>query len=87
MGILRILLLAFNVAVLTFLIYRLLQVYQMPGEIQKKRVIIITGFLLLIIPVLMIATVLPVSPLYLFLYPVALSLFLYAIRAQGRLQE
>ena len=86
MGILRILLLAFNVAVLTFLIYRLLQVYQAPLEIKKKRIIITTGLMLAIIPVLIIVTVLPASPLYLFLYPVALSLFLYGIRTQGRLQ-
>jgi len=84
MGILRILLLAFNVAVFTFLIYRLLQVYQMPGDIRRKRTIITAGLLLVIVPVLMIVGILPVSPVYLFLYPVALSLFLYLIREQGK---
>lgn len=83
MGILRVLLLAFNVAVLTFLIYRLLQVYRVPGDIRRKRIIIITGILLVIVPVLMIVTILPVSPVYIFLYPVAVSLFLYLIRDQG----
>jgi len=84
MAILRILLLAFNVAALTFLIYRLLQVYQQPGDIGRKRIIIIVGILLMIVPVLMVVRILPVSPVYLFVYPVALSLFLYLIRHQGR---
>lgn len=84
MGILRILLLAFNVAVLTFLIYRLLQVYQAPGDTSRKRIIITVGLLLVVVPVLMIVRVLPVSPVYLFLYPVALSLFLYLIRDQAK---
>jgi hypothetical protein len=84
MAILRILLLAFNVAVLTFLIYRLLQVYQSPGDVQRKRIIVVVGLLLVIVPVLMIVRIVPASPLYLFLYPVALSLFIYLIRHQGR---
>jgi hypothetical protein len=84
MAILRVLLLAFNVAIFTFLVYRLLQVYQTPGEIFRKRIVLITGMLLVIVPVLMIVRIIPVSPVYLFLYPVALSLFLYLIREQGR---
>ena len=84
MAIIRILLLAFNVAALTFLIYRLLQVYQQPGDVQRKWMIMIVGLLLMIVPVLMIVRILPVSPLYLFVYPVALSLFIYLIRHQGR---
>lgn len=84
MGILRLLLLAFNVAIFTFLVYRLMQVYQQPGDIQRKRIIILAGVVLLIVPVLMITTVIPVTPAYLFIYPVAVSLFVYLIRDQGK---
>lgn len=80
MAILRLLLLAFNVAVFTFLIYRLLQVYRTPDEIGRKRIIIIVGVLLLLVPIAMVARIIPVTPSYLFIYPVALSLFLYLIR-------
>mgnify|MGYP001610459057 CR=1 FL=1 len=80
MGIIRILLLAFNVAVVTFLIYRLLEVSRIPIQKKKKLIIIAGGLTLLILPVIMLTGIIRPSPLYLFLYPVAISLLLYMIR-------
>jgi hypothetical protein len=72
------LLLAFNVAVVTYLIYRLLQIYK-SDENQKGWKIGI-GIFLLLVPVTMLFGFIKTSPLYLFLYPVAISLHLYLIR-------
>lgn len=74
----RILLLAFNVAVVTYLIYRMLQLYK-SYEPQKGWKIGI-GIFLLLVPVTMIFGFIRPSPVYLFLYPVAISLHLYLIR-------
>ena len=71
MGIIRILLLAFNVGVVTFLIYRLLEVARISIEKSKKIVIVSAGLMLLILPIVMLTGIIRPSPLYLFLYPVA----------------
>lgn len=78
MAVLRILLLAFNVAVVTYLIYRLLQIYK-SGDSQKEWKIGI-GVFLLLIPVAMVLGVLKPSIVYLLVYPVAISLHLYLLR-------
>jgi uncharacterized membrane-anchored protein len=72
------LLLAFNVAVVTYLIYRLLQIYK-SDESQKKWKIGI-GIFLLLVPITMLFGFIKPTPIYLFLYPVAISLHLYLIR-------
>jgi len=77
----RILLLAFNVAVVTYLIYRLLQVYQSDAPQRGWKIAI--GVFLLLLPVTMLAGFIKPSLLYLFLYPVAVSLHLYLIRSQS----
>ncbi len=78
MILIRMLLLAFNVAVVTYLIYRLLQIYK-SDEDQKGWKIGI-GIFLLLVPVTMLFGFIKATPLYLFLYPVAISLHLYLIR-------
>ena len=78
--IIRILLLAFNVGVVTFLVYRLLEVSRVTMEASKKIVIVVAGLLLLILPVVMLTGIIRPSMLYLLLYPVAISLMLYMIR-------
>ncbi|MEY4931438.1 MAG: hypothetical protein RI909_2162 [Bacteroidota bacterium] len=78
MILIRMLLLAFNVAVVTYLIYRLLQIYK-SDESQKKWKIGI-GIFLLLVPITMLFGFIKPTPIYLFLYPVAISLHLYLIR-------
>jgi hypothetical protein len=80
MALLRLLLIGFNVAVITFLVYRLLQVYQMNMEPSRKRVILLAGIVLLLAPVTIVIGFVRPSPLYLLIYPVAVSLFVYLIR-------
>ena len=76
----RFLVLAFNVAVITFLIYELIRVAKEPMERWRKRLIIAGGILLLISPLAMFLRFIPASPQYLLIYPVAISLFIYLIR-------
>ena len=78
MGFLRILLLAFNEAIVTHLIYRMLQIYR-SNDLQKGWKIGI-GIFLLLIPVTMVVGIIRPTPVYLLLYPVAISLHLYLIR-------
>ncbi len=78
MILIRIFLLAFNVAVVTYLLYRLLQIYK--SNSPNKGWIIGIGIFLLLIPATMLMGFLKPSPVYLFLYPVAISLHLYLIR-------
>ena len=74
---LRFLLIVFNVAVVTFLIYRIFEVTKQPIERSKKMVIIIGGCLLLLAPFGMFFGIFGASPQYFIVYPVAISLFLY----------
>jgi hypothetical protein len=80
MIILRFLVLFFNVAVVTFLIYRMFEVVRQPIPKQKKAVILTAGILLLIVPFMFLLRILPPSMLYFLIYPVAVSLFVYLIR-------
>jgi uncharacterized membrane-anchored protein len=78
MMLIRLLLLAFNVGVVTYLVYRLLQIYK-SNDVQKGWKIG-TGIFLLLVPIIMIFGFIKPTPVYLFLYPVAISLHLYLIR-------
>lgn len=80
MILLRFLLIAFNVAVVTYLIYRLLQIGKEPMERWKKTIIIVAGVLLLLAPFAMFFRIMVPSMQYFLIYPVAVSLFLYLIR-------
>ena len=77
----RILLLAFNVAVVTFLIYRLLQIYR--SNEPRKGLLIAAGILLILLPLVMLIGAIRPSLPYAFFYPVAISLYLYMIKNAG----
>lgn len=77
MTVLRLLLVVFNVAVVTFLIYRMLAVARQPMERSKKIIIMTGGIILLLAPFGMFFGIFLPSPQYFFVYPVAISLFLY----------
>ena len=77
MGVVWILLIVFNVAVVTFLIYRLLMVIKLPMERSKKILMIIGGVLLLLAPIGMFIGIFAPTFQYFLIYPVAISLFLY----------
>ncbi|HMR56656.1 MAG TPA: hypothetical protein PLM56_17650 [Cyclobacteriaceae bacterium] len=78
MILIRILLLAFNVAVVAYLIYRILQIQK--SDNPNKKWIIAISILLLLIPTTMLMGFVKPSLIYLMLYPVAISLHLYLIR-------
>jgi len=78
MILIRLLLLAFNVGVITYLIYRMLQIYKSSDDQKGWKIGI--GIFLLLIPITMIFGFIKPTPVYLFLYPVAISLHLYLIR-------
>jgi hypothetical protein len=80
MIILRFLVLAFNVAAVTFLIYTLFEATRKPLPRQKKAVIITAGVILLIAPFAFFIRIIQPSMLYFLIYPVAVSLFVYLIR-------
>jgi hypothetical protein len=73
----RILLIAFNVAAVAILIYRLIQVSQTQMEPSRKRIIVIVGIILLLLPVTMLLRFIPPTMLYFFIYPIGISLFIY----------
>lgn len=80
MIILRFLVLLFNVAVITFLIYRMFGIAKQPLPKTKKAVILTAGIFLLIVPFSFFLKIFPPSMLYFLVYPVAVSLFVYLIR-------
>ena len=80
MVILRFLILFFNVAVVTFLIYRMFEVIKQPIPATKKAPIIGAGIFLLIVPFAFVFRIIPLAPIYFIVYPVAVSLFIYLIR-------
>ena len=77
MILLRLLLVVFNVAVATFLIYRMLIVAKEPMERSKKVIIFTGGILLLLAPFRMFLGIFVPTFQYFIIYPVAISLFLY----------
>ncbi len=80
---LRFLVLFFNVAVVTFLIYRMFGVIKQPLPATKKVPIIGTGIFLLIVPFAFVFRIIPLSTVYFLIYPVAVSLFVYLIREES----
>src|SRR5688572_1497972 len=77
MVVLRFLLIVFNVAVVTFLIYRMLKVFLQPLEKSKKMLIMIGGILLVLATVVIFILIFAVTFQYFLIYSVAISLFLY----------
>lgn len=78
MMLIRILLLAFNVAAVTYLVYRILQIYK--SDVDQKNWKIGIGIFLLLLPVTMLVGFIKPTAIYFLLYPVAISLHLYLIR-------
>jgi hypothetical protein len=76
----RLFVIAFNIAVVTYLVYRLFQVSKQPIKPSQKAIIIVAGVLLLIAPFAMFLKIMPASPQYFLIYPAAVSLFIYLIR-------
>jgi hypothetical protein len=48
----------------------------------RKAVILTAGIFLLIAPFAFVFRIIPLSPIYFFIYPVAVSLFIYLIREE-----
>ncbi len=80
MIILRVLLIAFNVVVVTYLMYRLFMVIQEPIGRWRKILVVIAGLLLLFSPFSMFFGIFNPSLQYFMIYPVAIVIFLYLIR-------
>jgi hypothetical protein len=73
----RFLLIAFNVAVIGFLVYKMVDVIQRPIERSKKTIFITGGALLLLAPLGIFLRFFGASPQYFLIYPIAIFLFLY----------
>jgi hypothetical protein len=80
MVIFRLLLIAFNVVVATYLVYRLFIVIQEPIVKWKKILVVFTGVLLLVAPFGIFLDIFRPSFQYFLIYPVVLVMFLYLIR-------
>lgn len=77
MILLRFLLLAFNVGIIAFLIYRMVDVIRKPFEKSRKAMILIGGILLLLAPLGIFFRFFAPTPQYFLIYPVAIFMFLY----------
>jgi hypothetical protein len=73
----RILLIAFNVAIVGFLIYKMVAAYQEPMSTSRKTVIIVGGLMLLLAPLGIFFKFFAPTAQYFIIYPVAIGLFLY----------
>lgn len=80
MILLRFLVLVFNAAIITFLVYEMFRVAKMPMDATKKRLIIIGGILLLLSPLAAFMRFIPFTFQYFIIYPIALSLYIYLIK-------
>jgi hypothetical protein len=77
MILLRFILIAFNVAIISFLIYKMIGVLSAPVDRTKKIVFITGGVLLLLAPLGIFFRFFGASPQYFIIYPVAIFLFMY----------
>jgi hypothetical protein len=80
MIIIRVLVIAFNVAIVTFLIYRMFQIGRQPIAAFRKFLVIFAGLILIIAPMGIFVGLLRPNIQYFLIYPVAVSLFLFLIR-------
>ena len=77
MVLLRFFLMAFNVAIIGFLIYRMVDVIRRPMEKTRKIMILAGGMLLLLAPLGIFFRFFAATPQYFIVYPVAIFMFLY----------
>lgn len=80
MVLLRFFLIFFNVAVVTFLVYKIFMVINQPIERSRKILVIIGGTLLLLAPIGIFIGIFAPTFQYFIIYPIAISLFLYLTR-------
>ncbi len=81
MGLLRILLVAFNAAIITYLVYRLVQIYRSASS--YKVTILIAGIVLLLLPIMVLIGFIKPTVIYVLIYPIAISAFIYLIKSEG----
>jgi uncharacterized membrane protein YiaA len=74
---LRFFLIAFNVGIIGFLIYRMIGIFNAPVERSKKVIFIAGGTLLLLAPLGIFFRFFGASPQYFIIYPVAIFMLLY----------
>lgn len=77
MVLLRFALLVFNVGIISFLIYKMVDVFRRPIEKSRKRMVLIGGTLLLLAPFGIFFRFFAPTPQYFVVYPVAIFMFLY----------
>lgn len=77
MPLLRLTLIVFNVLIVAFLIYRMVDVIRRPLERSKKAIILIGGTMLLVAPLGIFLKFFAATPQYFVIYPVAIFMFLY----------
>ncbi|MEX1238591.1 MAG: hypothetical protein WEB30_02710 [Cyclobacteriaceae bacterium] len=77
MIVIRFVLLVFNVAIISFLIYKMVDVIRRPMEKSKKAMILIGGTLLLLAPLGIFFRFFAATPQYFVVYPLAIFMFLY----------
>lgn len=80
----RILMMLFNVAVVGLLIYHLLRLNGLNIEPSRKRIILIIGIVLLLLPVTMLLRIIPFTQLYFFIYPLGIALFISLTWNEGK---
>jgi hypothetical protein len=73
----RFFLAAFNVAIISFLIYKIVDMIKRPVEKSTKRLFIIGGIILLLAPLGIFFRFFGATPQYFLIYPMAIFLFLY----------
>lgn len=69
--------LAFNVAIISFLVFRMIAVIKKPMPASKKIMIVAGGMLLLLAPLGIFFGFFAPTPQYFIVYPVAIFMFLY----------
>lgn len=80
MILIRLLVMAFNAAVIGFLIFEMIRISRLPIDRTKKRLVIIGGIILLLAPLGIFLRFFPASPQYFLIYPLAIALYIYLIR-------
>jgi hypothetical protein len=80
MIIIRFFVILFNVAIVGYLIYRMLEVGRVPMTKTKKTFILLGGIILLLAPFGMFLRFFAPTVQYFLIYPIAIGLYLYMIR-------
>ena len=78
--ILRFLVITFNVAIVGYLVYRMIEISRVMMPPWKKTFIVVGGIILLLVPIGMFFTLFRPTMSYFLIYPVAIAVYLYMIR-------